>query len=138
MHGTNGAPHSLPAPPYRGVGEVRGGGHLESARAGEAMTMLSPARGVGSEGLCPGASAPAMSLQVLELRACAQGAERGATVKSSNRDREDNAKTSERWPLCRLDGVGGDPLEAPLWGGGLTLPQSVRVSNSATKTLKER
>ena len=106
MHGTNGAPHSLPAPPYRGVGEVRGGGHLESARAGEVMTMLSPAGPTIPQAPRPGASAPTVSLQVLEARACAQGAERGATVKSSNRDREDNAKTSERWPLCRLDGVG--------------------------------
>ena len=100
--------------------------------------MLSPAGPTIPQAPRPGASAPTVSLQVLEPRACAQGAERGATVKSSNRDREDNAKTSERWPLCRLDGVGSASSLFPLRGWGLTLPQSVRVSNSATKTLKER
>ena len=100
--------------------------------------MLSPAGPTIPQAPRPGASAPAMSLQVLELRACAQGAERGATVKSSNRDREDNAKTSERWPLCRLDGVGGDPPSKALRGWGLSISKSVRVRNTATKTLKER
>ena len=107
MHGTNGIPHSLPAPPTGGRAG-QGAGRQERLRPGQpgVATMLPPAGPTIPQAPRPGASGPTVSLQVLEARACAQGAERGATVKSSNRDREDNAKTSERWPLCRLDGVG--------------------------------